>query len=76
VRASTGHLLLIAWKISTGGAVTRGGDSAPDQAGAADRITLGPATGQTDAPVLTSVRTASGTLKLITWDDESARGEL
>jgi hypothetical protein len=76
VRASTGRLLLIAWKISTGGAVTRGGDSAPDQAGAADRITLGPATGQTDAPVLTSVRTGSGTLKLITWDDESARGEL
>jgi hypothetical protein len=68
VRAGDGHLLLIAWNISSGGAVTRGGDSA-DHAGGADLITLGPDTSQPDAPVLTSVRTASGTLKLITWDD-------
>jgi hypothetical protein len=67
VRAGDGHLLLIAWNINSGGALTRGGDS-EDQAGAADLITLD-STGQPDAAVLTSVRTASGTLKLITWDD-------
>jgi hypothetical protein len=67
VRAGDGHLLLIAWNINSGGALTRGGDSA-DQAGAADLITLD-STGQPNAAVLTSVRTASGTLKLITWDD-------
>ena len=67
VRAGDGHLLLIAWNVNSGGAITRGGDSA-DQAGAADLITLD-STGQPDAAVLTSVRTASGTLKLITWDD-------
>jgi hypothetical protein len=67
VRAGDGHRLLIGWNISNGGAVTRGGGSA-DQAGAADLITLGPQIGH-DAPVLTSARRASGTLKLITWDD-------
>jgi hypothetical protein len=67
VRAGDGTLLLIAWKINSGGALTRDGDSG-DQAGAADLITLD-STGASNAAVLTSVRTASGRLKLITWDD-------
>ena len=67
MRAGDGHLLLIAWNVNSGGALTRGGDSG-DLAGAADVITLD-STGRPAAAVLTSVRTASGTLKLITWDD-------
>lgn len=67
VRAGDGNLLLIAWKINSQGVLTRDGDSA-DQAGAADLITLD-STGASNAAVLTSVRTGSGRLKLITWDD-------
>jgi hypothetical protein len=75
VRTSQGTLLLIAWKIGLHGKITRAGDSTSEQAGEANLITLS-ATRQTDTPVLTSVRSASGTVKLITWDDESDRGEL
>jgi hypothetical protein len=67
VRAGDGTLLLIAWKINSQGVLTRDGDSA-DQAGAVDLITLD-STGASNAAVLTSVRTGSGRLKLITWDD-------
>ncbi|MGH2435983.1 MAG: M12 family metallopeptidase [bacterium] len=76
VRSGKGHLLLIGWWVSTGGAITRMGDSGPDQAGKADMINVGPNTSSPNAPILTTVRTGSGTLKLITWDDQSEHGEL
>lgn len=75
VRAENGNLKLIGWGIDADGQVTRLGDSAPDQAGEIGLV-RGNNTRQPDAPVLTCVQTEEGDLKLITWDDQPAHGEL
>lgn len=65
VRTGGGNLKLIAWSIDNAGAVVRVGDS-DELAGAASLITLNEAlTGV--PPVVTSVRTANSSLKLISW---------
>ena len=74
VRAGSGALKLISWRIDGNGAVTRTGDSS-DQAGAVAIIALG-TTNQPSAPLATAVRRGDGNLALITWDDNSAHGEI
>lgn len=67
VRDGSGNLKLIAWNVSGGGAVTRVGDS-DALAGTASLITLNEALSGVP-PVITSVRTASSSLKLIAWSN-------
>jgi hypothetical protein len=66
VRTSAGMLKLIAWSIAANGAITRRSDSG-DQAGAASLINLLSITGVDGVTLVTAVRTASNTLKLISW---------
>ncbi len=74
VKTGSGALKLISWRIDGNGTITRTGDSS-DQAGAISLIALG-TTNQPSAPLVTSVRNGSGDLELITWDDNSAHGEI
>jgi astacin (peptidase family M12A) len=76
VKAGNNNLLLIRWGIDANGGVTRLGDSAPDQALGIGLVRLGNDTGQPAAPVLTCVQSAVNDLMLISWDDQSANGEL
>lgn len=64
VRASDGTLKVIVWRVSSAGAFTRLGDSGT-QAGAATMIRS--AVEPVGGHLVTSVRDASGALKLITW---------
>jgi astacin (peptidase family M12A) len=67
-------LKLINWRVDGEGSINRSGDSS-DQAGAVSMIALGiPA--QTNAPLVTAVRRGDGNLALISWDDNSAHGEV
>jgi hypothetical protein len=71
VRTSAGTLKLIAWSIAADGTITRRSDSGA-QAGTASLIQIAQADGIPDASghsvtMVTPVRTAAGTLKLITW---------
>jgi hypothetical protein len=71
VRTAEGSLRLIAWSIAADGTITRRSDSA-DQAGTASLIQIAQANGIPDdnghsITMVTPVRTASGTLKLISW---------
>lgn len=69
VRAADGHLKLIAWQVTVNGAIQRLGDSY-NLAGEASLITLAPNSLTGNAPILTAVRTASNTLRLISWTDQ------
>jgi hypothetical protein len=65
VRDGSGRLKLISWTTTAAGAIHRAGDSGA-QAGTASLITTcEPLAGAT--PIVTAVRTASNSLKLITW---------
>jgi hypothetical protein len=65
VRASDGHLKVILWQTAADGSITRVGDSG-DLAGDAGLITQSEAlTGA--PPIVTSVRTTTNSLKLISW---------
>jgi len=75
VSAATGALKLIKWAVSATGQITRNGDSG-DQAGRVGIIQASALTGISGAPLVTAVQTVSGDLKLISWDDLSATGEL
>jgi hypothetical protein len=66
VRTAAGSLKLIAWGISATGAISRRSDSG-EQAGTASLITALPVTGVTGVTLVTAVRTASNTLRLISW---------
>ena len=66
VRDDSGSLKLIAWSITAGGSLTRVSDSGT-QAGTASLINLLPVTGVSGVTMVTPVRTASGTLKVIGW---------
>jgi hypothetical protein len=66
VRTGSGTLRLIAWSIAANGAITRRSDSG-EQAGTASLINLLPVTGVGGVTLVTAVRTASNTLKLISW---------
>ena len=65
VRTGAGKLKLITWQVSLGGQLTRLGDSG-EQAGEVSLIKVA-SVSQRSGIVVTAVRTASGTLKLITW---------
>ncbi len=67
VRIAGGNLRLIEWLLGQGGAIARNGDSA-NQAGTSSRITLNPAPVPGRTPVISSVRTAQGRLRLISWE--------
>jgi hypothetical protein len=68
VRTVEGNLKLIAWQVSASGAISRAGDSY-NLAGTASLITLCQESLAGAAGIVTAVRTASNTLRLITWDD-------
>ena len=70
VRTNGGILKLLAWEVSATGWIARAGDSY-NLAGEASLITLCQDSLTGDAPILSAVRTGSGNLKLITWDDEA-----
>jgi hypothetical protein len=72
VRTASGSLTLIAWSIDASGAITRRSDSG-DQAGTASLINLLPVTGVSGVTMVTALRTASNTLKLISWGPASVR---
>jgi hypothetical protein len=85
VKADNDNLKLIAWDIDAAGHVTRLGDSAPDQVGGIGLpglpgrfglVQFADDTRHPEAPVLTCVQTEENKLKLITWDDQPANGEL
>ena len=75
VSTGSGNLRLIKWGVSAGGQVTRAGDSA-DQAGNVGLVDVVTLSGVPNAPVVAPVQTGSGSLKLLSWDDLSATGEL
>jgi subtilisin family serine protease len=68
VRTESGNLKLIRWSVAADGAISRTGDSA-GQAGAASLISLCVPALNDEIPIVTSVRTADNTLKIITWRD-------
>jgi hypothetical protein len=69
VRAGDGHLKLLAWQVGANGSIQRLGDSY-NLAGEASLITLAPSSLAGNAPIVTAVRTASNTLRLISWTDQ------
>ena len=75
VSMRNGKLRLIKWNVSAGGQVTRAGDSG-DQAGNVGLVDVMTLSGVGNAPVVAPVQTGSGSLKLLSWDDLSATGEL
>lgn len=66
VRAGNGKLKLISWRLEEDGGFTRLGDSG-DQAGDVDLVAVA-TLGSPSRIVVTAVRTASGTLKMIGWN--------
>ena len=74
VRAGSGALKLINWRIDGMGNITRAGDSS-DQAGAVGLIVLG-TSNQPNTPLVTAIQRGDGNLALISWDDNSAHGEI
>lgn len=66
VRAGNGRLKLISWRLEADGAVNRLKDSG-DQAGEVGAIAVA-ALGSPSRVVVTAVRTARGTLKMIGWN--------
>jgi hypothetical protein len=68
VKTASGDLKLIRWRVSSSGAIARIGDSG-DQAGSATLVNISPNPNSSQVPMVTAVRTAQNTLKLITWDD-------
>ena len=68
VRTASGDLKLIRWQITHAGAIARTGDSG-HQAESATLINISANHNGGQAPIITAVRTAQNTLKLITWDD-------
>ena len=65
----TEGLKLISWQLTTQGAIRRSADS-EDQAGTALIIALCQEPLAGDTPIVTAVKTASGDLKLIAWNDQ------
>src|SRR5215207_1603013 len=65
VRTQSGTLLLIAWNVAAGRAITRTGDSG-SQAGAATSISI--ARNTTDSRFVTACRSGSSRLLLISWN--------
>jgi len=73
VRTSAGSLKLIGWGVdAASGAITRRSDSG-EQAGTASLITALPVAGVNGVTLLTAVRTAADTLKLIGWGQACVR---
>ncbi len=72
VRSASGTLKLIAWSVATNGAITRRSDSG-DQAGTASLINLLPINGVLGVTLVTALRTATDTLKLISWGPACVR---
>jgi len=72
VRTAAGTLRLIAWTIRPDGSVERRADSG-DQAGTASLIALLPVPGVNGLSMVTPVRTASNTLKIIGWGPACVR---
>jgi hypothetical protein len=72
VRTASGDLKLIGWSIDGSGNVTRRSDSG-DQAGTASLINLLPLSGAGGATLVTPLRTATNTLKLISWGQACVR---
>jgi hypothetical protein len=70
VRTNEGNLKLIAWEVSETWYITRAGDSY-NLAGEASIITLCQESLTGAAPMVSAVRTGSGNLRLITWNDEA-----
>jgi hypothetical protein len=62
-------LKLIEWRIATTGSIKRIAGDSGEQCGAASLITLCQEPLFSDGPIITAVRTASHTLKLISWAD-------
>lgn len=69
VRTQASTLKLIAFRVNTNGSISRTGDSG-NQAGRASWISI--AKNTTGSRYVTAVRTASGNLKLISWDVNNA----
>lgn len=65
VRTQSGTLMLIAWNVASGGAISRTGDSG-NQAGAATSIAL--ARNDATSRFVTACRSGSGRLLLISWN--------
>ncbi len=76
VRADGGNIRLIRWRIDSEGRIFRLGDSTLRQAGGVGIVRLAGETGQAHAPIVTCVQTEDDDLRLISWDDEPANGEL
>ena len=74
VKAGSDALKLINWRVDGTGTITRAGDSS-DQAGEVGLIVLGTAN-QTNAPLVTAIERGDGDLAVISWDDNSAHGEV
>jgi hypothetical protein len=72
VRTASGDLRLIAWSILANGTITRRSDSG-DQAGTASLINLLPVSGVGAVTLLTAVRTADNSLRLISWGQTCVR---
>lgn len=71
IRTNNNRLKLISWEIGSE-SITRTGDSG-NQAGQATQIDIsGSGTSGPDGKLVTAVRTASGTLKLISWQRDQA----
>lgn len=72
VRTGDGRLKLIAWTVNANGSITRRSDSG-NQAGEASLINVLSSIGGNGLTMVTPVRTASGTLKLIGWGPACVR---
>jgi hypothetical protein len=76
VRDGSGDLLLISWDDGTGaGPISRLKDT-HGKAGAATLVTIVPGPPKTAADLVTAVRAGNGSLKLISWDLDSATGAI
>ena len=75
VSMANGKFRLIKWSVSAGGQITRAGDSG-DQAGNVGLVDVVTLSAVPNAPVVAPVKTGSGRLMLLSWDDLSATGEL
>ena len=81
VCAGDRRLLMIKWTVGADGRISRAGDSGDEAGALTSRIDQSPlfdvtAVPITDAGVCTPLRTASGDLLLINWDDMDGPGEL
>jgi hypothetical protein len=77
VRNAGGRLKLIGWRLSADGrTVSRAGDSGDAQTELVGLVRLAGETGHVDAPIVTCVKAENEDLRLISWDDQPAHGEV